>query len=75
VDDAAGALEYSFCRVGDPVSRVLADQRARMKQTGLPDGRLRYSDTGAWRKVEKPYFDGEWGLVGKPDYVIESRVR
>jgi CRISPR-associated exonuclease Cas4 len=47
--------------------------RARMKQTGLPDGRVRYSDTGAWRKVEKPYFDGEWGLVGKPDYVIESK--
>jgi CRISPR-associated exonuclease Cas4 len=51
---------------------VLRLARRRQKQTGLPEGRLRYSDTGAWKKVEKPYFDAQWGLTGKPDYVVES---
>lgn len=47
--------------------------RASRRKTGLPEGRMLYSDTGAWMKVEKPYYDPEWGLAGKPDYVIESK--
>lgn len=47
--------------------------RAVRKKTGLPEGKMLYSDTGAWKKVEKPYFDPEWRLAGKPDYVIESK--
>jgi RecB family exonuclease len=47
--------------------------RASRRKTGLPEGRLHYSDTGAWRKVEKPYYDPEWGLAGKPDYVVEVK--
>lgn len=47
--------------------------RTNQRKTGLPEGRLLYSDTGVWMKVEKPYFDPEWGLAGKPDYVIDVK--
>ena len=47
--------------------------RRTQKETGVPEGKLVYSDTGAWRKVNRPYFDPDWGLAGKPDYVVEVR--
>jgi CRISPR-associated exonuclease Cas4 len=40
--------------------------------TGLPGGRVVYSDTGAWSPVEKPLFDAQLGLTGKPDYLVEQ---
>lgn len=42
------------------------------KKAGLPIGRVIYSDTGGWGKVEKPFYDGTLGLTGKPDYVIQQ---
>jgi CRISPR-associated exonuclease Cas4 len=41
------------------------------KSSGLPDGRVVSTDTGAWRKLEKPLYDPDTGLTGKPDYVVE----
>ena len=41
------------------------------KQAGLPGGRIIYTDTRAWGEVEKPLFDAELGLTGKPDYLVE----
>lgn len=40
------------------------------KATGLPEGRVIYSDTGRWGKVEKPLYDAETGLTGRPDYLV-----
>ncbi len=41
--------------------------------TGLPGGRIIYSDTKLWgAPVEKPLFDGSLGLTGKPDYLISQ---
>ena len=42
------------------------------RASGLPSGRVIYTDTRAWGKVEKPLFDKELGLTGKPDYLIEQ---
>jgi CRISPR-associated exonuclease Cas4 len=42
------------------------------KQTGLPAGRVIYTDTRAWGPVEKPLYDAELGLTGKPDYLVET---
>jgi CRISPR-associated exonuclease Cas4 len=42
---------------------------------GLPGGRVIYTDTRAWGKVEKPLFDQELGLTGKPDYLVEQNGR
>jgi CRISPR-associated exonuclease Cas4 len=40
--------------------------------TGLPAGRIIYSDTNRWNRVEKPLYDPVSGLTGKPDYLIDD---
>ncbi|HEY6073111.1 MAG TPA: PD-(D/E)XK nuclease family protein, partial [Anaerolineales bacterium] len=45
------------------------------KEAGLPAGRLIYTDTGGWGKVERPLYDGTLGLTGKPDYLIQQNGR
>ena len=42
------------------------------REAGLPGGRVIYTDTRAWGVVEKPLFDNELGLTGKPDYLVEQ---
>jgi CRISPR-associated exonuclease Cas4 len=46
--------------------------RAR-QSAGLPAGRIVYADTGDWRPLEKPLFSAEYGLTGKPDYLVQTR--
>lgn len=46
-----------------------ANQR---KSSGLPGGRIIYSDTRNWGKVEKALYDPDLGLTGKPDYLVEQ---
>ncbi len=41
------------------------------RAAGLPGGRIIYTDTRAWGEVEKPLFDKDLDLTGKPDYLIE----
>ena len=41
------------------------------KETGLPGGRIIYTDTGQWGRVEKPLYDASMRLTGKPDYLVE----
>jgi CRISPR-associated exonuclease Cas4 len=48
----------------------LANRQRR--STGLPSGRVIYSDTNRWDKVEKPLYDPISGLTGKPDYLVEE---
>jgi len=43
------------------------------RQAGLPGGRIVYSDTRAWGKVEKPLFYTPLELTGKPDYLIQQK--
>lgn len=47
----------------------------QQKQSGLPGGRVIYTDTRAWGEVEKPLFYRELGLTGKPDYLVEQNGR
>lgn len=49
-------------------------RRARrgQRQSGLPQGRLVYADTGRWSAVAKPYFSARHGLTGKPDYLVDT---
>lgn len=46
--------------------------RRQQKASGLPGGRVIYSDTRDWGAVEKPLYDPELGLTGKPDYLVEQ---
>ncbi len=43
------------------------------KTLGLPEGRVLYSDTGPRRESLEPLFAEDLNLVGKPDYLIESK--
>lgn len=45
------------------------------RASGLPEGRVIYSDTGGWGRVEKPLYDPVTGLTGKPDYLVEQNGR
>jgi CRISPR-associated exonuclease Cas4 len=38
---------------------------------GIPPGRIVYTDTNRWTPVEKPLYDSDLGLIGKPDYLIK----
>ncbi len=51
------------------ISRLLA------KRTGIPDGRIIYSDPGVWKKTLKPLYDAGIGLTGRPDYLIKKGDR
>lgn len=42
------------------------------RATGLPAGRVTYSDTKRWGAVEQPLYDPELGLTGKPDYLVNQ---
>jgi CRISPR-associated exonuclease Cas4 len=41
------------------------------KKTGLPGGKIIYTDTAQWKRTEKPLYDAEMHLTGKPDYLVE----
>ncbi len=45
------------------------------KAAGLPGGRVIYTDTRGWGKLEKPLFYAALELTGKPDYLIEKDGR
>ena len=57
------------------VGGLLLLRRARRlhQQTGLPQGRVIYADTGAWGRCERPLFSRRHLLTGKPDYLVEDR--
>jgi len=44
----------------------------QQKEAGLPGGRIIYTDTRGWGKVEKPLFYPAMDLTGKPDYLVEQ---
>src|SRR5688572_23751717 len=48
-------------------------QSNRQRQAaGLPDGRVIYTDTRGWGKLEKPLFYAALELTGKPDYLVQQ---
>ena len=48
-------------------------QSARQRQaSGLPGGRVIYTDTRSWGPLEKPLYDARTGLAGKPDYLVSQ---
>jgi CRISPR-associated exonuclease Cas4 len=55
------------------VALILFVVAARQKrQAGIPSGRIIYSDTNRWGKVEKTLFDPILRLTGRPDYLVEQ---
>lgn len=56
------------------LSALAAWLRARglRQRSGLPSGPILYSDTGAWRRPDRPLFSERYQLTGKPDYLVEE---
>jgi CRISPR-associated exonuclease Cas4 len=46
--------------------------RRLRRHTGLPAGRLVYSDTRAWHQCPEPLYAASVNLSGKPDYLIQK---
>lgn len=44
------------------------------RASGLPWGRVKMADTGGWRQTNQPLVSRRYGLVGKPDYLVETRA-
>jgi CRISPR-associated exonuclease Cas4 len=52
---------------------LLARARIGRQETGLPEGRVTYVDTGAWDRCDRPLFSNRHRLTGRPDYLVRSR--
>lgn len=46
--------------------------RRTQHESGLPSGRLIYSDTSGWQRNEQALFSRQHGVTGKPDYLIND---
>lgn len=54
---------------------LLRSGRRKRAATGLPEGDVIYSDTGMWQKVHEPLLSRRYGLVGRPDYLVQVKER
>lgn len=61
-----------FVLVGLAALFWLLARRTR-QGTGLPAGRVVYSDTGGWAKPPRPLFSEALQLTGKPDYLVKDQ--
>jgi len=43
------------------------------RQVGIPSGKIIYTDTRHWARLEKPLYDPHLRLTGKPDYLVEQK--
>lgn len=45
----------------------------RQRQSaGMPAGEVIAADVGAWRRSERPLLSRRYGLVGRPDYLVDT---
>jgi CRISPR-associated exonuclease Cas4 len=44
----------------------------RQKASGIPAGRIIYTDTSKWNASEKALYDPVLGLTGRPDYLVQQ---
>jgi CRISPR-associated exonuclease Cas4 len=52
---------------------LLQVAQRRRQASGLPAGRIVYSDMRGWQRVEAPLFDPLTSLTGRPDYLVEQK--
>jgi CRISPR-associated exonuclease Cas4 len=61
-----------FALLGAALIALWFAKRSRA-ETGLPTGRLVYSDTTRWQPVERPLFSRSYRLTGRPDYLVQHK--
>ena len=59
-----------FCLIIAVMLFIIAARQR--KQAGIPAGRIIYTDTSRWGKVEKPLYSQSLRLTGKPDYLVDQ---
>lgn len=42
------------------------------KSSGMPIGKVIYSDPKTWGNIEKPLFASQYNLTGKPDHILKQ---
>ena len=47
--------------------------RRQEKSSGMPRGKIVYSDMNSWGRPDKPLYDPGLGLTGKPDYLVSQK--
>ena len=62
-------LAAAFIIVAIILFIIAARQRRKI---GIPSGRVIFTDTNKWGKVETPLYDPELRLTGKPDYLVRK---
>lgn len=65
------SLGFGLLLLGLALFFVFRTQQLQAK-SGLPDGKIIYTDAEAWFPNNEPLYDAELKLVGKPDYLIEQ---
>jgi CRISPR-associated exonuclease Cas4 len=63
--------------VGALLAAFVLRRQGRVEQAraGVPiHARVVYSDTGAWTRLEKPFFSRRYRLTGKPDYIAQDET-
>ena len=51
---------------------LLSVARRRRVPSGIPRGRVVYTDTGGWKRLDRPLFSRESLLTGRPDYLVAA---
>ncbi|HNT53245.1 MAG TPA: Dna2/Cas4 domain-containing protein [Anaerolineaceae bacterium] len=46
--------------------------RKQHQESGLPVGRIIYTDPAVWGKTEAALYDSSTGLTGRPDYLVQQ---
>ena len=64
------ALALLLALLGGTLLWLGGRQRQR---SGLPTGSVVYSDTAEWQEPEEPLRSRRYGLVGRPDYLVQMR--
>lgn len=63
-------LAAAGCAIVAAILYVLS--RRIRTSTGLPAGKIIYTDTGAWRRNEQSLYSERHHLAGKPDYLVRQ---
>ena len=66
------ALAVALLLLGGLLLWLAGRQR---RTSGLPAGEILYRDTGEWEATERPLRSRRFGLVGRPDYLVQTSAR
>jgi len=66
-------LVWFFVLLGLGLLLLWLGRRGRAS-SGLPQGRVLYTDTGGWNRLDRPLFSRELLLTGKPDYLVADEA-